>query len=467
VLHRLRRRPYLVNAALALLLLALSAPQARPTNAGDVTELAVYWAFAALSAAGLLIQHRWPLYAVGLTVAGAAGHALVRDWNAAQIGFPTLIELAVPITLYTLASRGPSRRLSAAVLLLLVAAEIAVSLVNPITLGRGGPPPGTVANIPADRTSSRPEGILYKVVEPGLTELLALALAYALGEGTRSRQAHLRTLQQRAADAERVQRQRLALATASERARIGREMHDVIAHSLTVIVAQAQAAIAAQPRHPQRATDAMREVISVGRDSLSEMRRLVGAFRPAPDLELELAPPAGIGGLPALIERIRAAGLPVHLTIDGSPANLPASVDLSAYRIVQEALTNTLKHAGAGTEATVRLTLHPDHVDVDVTDDGAGASVDGGACAAAPPADHGAGLSADDGAGRPADDGAGLSADDGEGSSADEGEAHGNGLRGIAERVELLGGTLSVGLGPDGGFAIRAQLPIAPAGVPR
>ena len=427
VLHRLRERAYLVNAALALLLLVLSDPQVNGAGSRDAANelLAAYWAFAALSAAGLLVRHRWPLYALGLAIAGAAGHALVRDWNGAQIAFPTLIELAVPITLYAVASRGPSRRLSVAVLLTLVAGELAFSLLNPAALGgMNRPPPGETVNVPADRTSSRVDGILHKVVEPGMTDLLALALAYALGEGTRSRQAHLRTLQQRASDAEREQRQRLALATADERARIGRELHDVIAHSLTVIVAQAQAAIAAQHRHPQRATDAMREVVSVGRDSLSEMRRLVGAFGPAPDPERDLAPPTGIGGLPALVERIQAAGLPVHLTIDGSPANVPASVDLSAYRIVQEALTNTLKHAGAGTEATVRLTFHPDHVDVQVTDDGVG-----------PPADQGA--------------------------------THGNGLRGIAERVDLLGGTLSLGPGPGGGFAMRAHLPVAPTGAPR
>jgi signal transduction histidine kinase len=425
VLYRLGQRGYLVNAVLALLLVGLSDPQVRPPNAGDAAlVLAVYWAFAALSVAGLLIRHRWPLPALGLTVAGAAGHLLVRDWRGTQIGFPTLIELAVPITLYAVASRGPSRRVSAAVLLILVAGEIAFGLVVSLSVGELSRPPAASADIPGsgDRTGSALSAIRNKVIEPRMIDLLALALAYALGEGARSRQAHLRTLQQRAADAEREQRQRVALATANERARIGRDLHDVIAHSLTVMVAQAQAAIAAQHRHPQRATDAMREVISVGRDSLSEMRRLVGAFRPAPDPERDLAPPAGVAALPALIERIQAAGLPVHLTVAGAPAHLPAGVELSAYRIVQEALTNTLKHAGPGAAATVRLTLHPEHIDVEVTDDGAG-----------PPAD--------------------LSA------------MPGNGLRGIAERVNLLGGALSTGPGRAGGFAVRAHLPVTQPGI--
>jgi signal transduction histidine kinase len=418
--YLLRHRAYLVNAALALLLLALSNPQVQPENYSYANRLlAVYWVFAAFCAAGLLIQHRWPLPALGLAAAGAAGHVFVRDWTGPQVGFPTLIDLAVPVTLYTLASRGPSRRLSAGVLLALLAGELAFGLVNPVMFPRMSKPGGGQVDLAYGKTDSRLAGLRYKVVEPRLADMLALTLAYALGEGARSRHAHLRTLQQRAVDTEREQRQRIALATAEERARIGRDLHDVIAHSLTVIVAQSQAAIAAQHRHPQRATDAMREVISVGRESLAEMRRLVGAFgtRAGP----ELAPPVGVAALPALIERIQAAGLPVHLSIDGSPANLPGSVEASAYRIVQEALTNTLKHGGSGARATVRLALHPEHLEVEVIDDGAG-----------PPADVSG--------------------------------TRGNGLRGIAERVHLLGGALWTGPGPDGGFALRAQLPVMPTG---
>jgi signal transduction histidine kinase len=152
------------------------------------------------------------------------------------------------------------------------------------------------------------------------------------------------------------------------------------------------------------------------------MRRLVGAFGAGPDQGL--APPRGIVALPALADRVRAAGTPVHLDVDGEPGNLPAVVDLSAYRIVQEALTNTLKHAGAGAQARVRLAVHAEYVDVEVTDDGAGNR----ACS---PADHG------------------------------------NGLRGIAERVNLLGGALTVGPEPDGGFTVRARLPIAPTDRPQ
>ena len=163
----------------------------------------------------------------------------------------------------------------------------------------------------------------------------------------------------------------------------------------------------------------MREVITVSRDSLSEMRRLVGAFGPEPDSDHGLAPQVGISALPALVERVQAAGIPVRLALCGAQTSLPAGVDLSAYRIVQEALTNTLKHAGAGAQASVRLTIGPECVDIEVTDAGAGRP-------AGPPTEHG------------------------------------NGLRGIAERVSLLGGTLTVGAGPGEGFAVRARLPVSP-----
>jgi signal transduction histidine kinase len=420
-------RGYLLNAAVALVLVFLSAPRGTPAVADHVVR--VWWIFSAVMVAGLLVQHRWPLLALVLATVGATAHQLAFDSTGPRVGFPTLLELAVPITLYTLASRTRSRRISMAALAVILVAELAVNIINPMIADTEAPPAQRVADsatTPA-KGARQPDGvrptqpmasfseIQEKFVRPGLSVLLAVALAFALGDGQRTRRAHLRTLQQRAADLEREQHQRVALATASERARLSRELHDVTAHGLSMIVAQAQAAMAAQRRHPERSTQAMREVVTVGRDSLSEMRRLVGALGPSQDL----APSPGIVALPALADRVRAAGTPVRLDVDGGPGNLPAVVDLSAYRIVQEALTNTVKHAGAGAEARVRLAVHAEYVDVAVTDDGAGSR-----------------------AGSPTE--------------------HGNGLRGIAERVHLLGGALTVGPEADGGFAVRARLPIAP-----
>jgi signal transduction histidine kinase len=227
----------------------------------------------------------------------------------------------------------------------------------------------------------------------------------------------VRILEQRAEDLEREQQQRAALATAAERAGITRELHDVVAHSLSVIVAQAQAAVAAQQRHPERTTQAMQEVVTVGRASLAEMRRLLGALGPSVANGRE--PQPGLGALPALVDRVRATGIPVRLDIHGEPAALPAGVDLSAYRIVQEALTNTLKHAGTGARATVFLDYQAEHIGIQVSDDGAGRPV-------ATPAEHG------------------------------------NGLRGIADRVSLLRGELSIGPAPRRGFLVRARLPLHP-----
>ena len=416
--HLLARRVYLLDAVLALLMVLIASPLVKPTGSEALDRaadraLVVWWIFSAAMIVGLLARHRWPLAALTMTSIGAAAHALVRaPYGPAE--FFMLIDLAVPITLYTLTSRR-SRRLPMVALGILMIAVILVSLFNQRAWEQQ-PTNDLVQTIKLSLDDLR-----YKILEPGLTMALALALAYALGAGTRSRNAHLHTLEQRAKDLQREQHQRIALATATERNRIGRDLHDVVAHSLSVMVAQAQAALAAQHRHPERTTQAMREIVAVGRDSLAEMRRLVGAFGPAPASEQGLAPPVGIAALPALVERIHAAGVPVQFAVSGPQTELPAGVDLSAYRIVQEALTNTLKHAGAGARASVRLVIRPEYVEIEATDDGAGRP-------AGPPTEPG------------------------------------NGLRGIAERVNLLGGTLAAGPGEGKGFAIRVRLPIAPAG---
>jgi signal transduction histidine kinase len=207
------------------------------------------------------------------------------------------------------------------------------------------------------------------------------------------------------------------LAATAERARITRELHDVVAHGLSVIVVQAQGAAAALQRHPERTATALATVIDTGRASLAEMRRLLGIVRRDVDHNPALAPQPGLGALPALVDQVRAAGTPVALHVDGQPVPLSAGVDLSAFRIVQEALTNTLKHAGADTSVTVRVAFHPTELEIDVTDNGTGPAQEW------PPAD-------------------------------------GNGLHGIAERVDILGGSVVTGPGLDHGFRVHALLPI-------
>ena len=389
---------------------------------------------------GMMIRRRWPLLA--FAVVGVA--ATVRHLD------PTveldLIDLAVPLTLYTLATHGRSRRTTAiafgsaliVVSLLSLFQVIFVSnadgtsadtstatdtsssfkefgklpegwIVDPNTTGPGKP--GAVAEPPPTLSDQ-----LSKAFGQGLGVMLALGLAFAVGDGVRSRRAHLLSVEQRAADLEREQHQRVALATAAERARITRELHDVVAHGLSVIVVQAQGAAAALERRPDRAAEALQNVITTGRDSLAEMRRLLDLVRRDPTDDPDLAPRVGVDSLPDLIDRVRAAGTPVSFTIDGAPVPLPASMDLSAYRIAQEALTNTIKHAGSGARAALRLDFQSDGLVIEASDDGVGGAV--------PP------------------------------------DGDGTGLRGIAERVGMLDGELSAGPEPSGGFRVWARLPL-------
>jgi len=212
-------------------------------------------------------------------------------------------------------------------------------------------------------------------------------------------------------------------AVTAERARIARELHDIVAHHLSVVVLQAAGARASG----QHADRALEKIEHSGRQALTEMRRLLGMLN-APDEEAELTPQPGLAELPALAESVRAAGLPVRLVVDAGSVGVPAAVDVSAYRIVQEALTNVLKHAGSA-RAEVTVGYADDAVTIEVTDDGADLQ--------ATPARIATDLVL---AGAP--------------------QADGRGLTGMRERVALFGGELRAGPKPEGGFTVRARLPL-------
>jgi signal transduction histidine kinase len=203
-----------------------------------------------------------------------------------------------------------------------------------------------------------------------------------------------------------------AQAAAAERGRIARELHDVIGHSLSVMVVQAGAAERVIAREPARAEEAMRAVQDTGRQALSEMAHLLGILREDGE-ELGFVPQPGISDLPALVAQTRSAGLPVELHIEGEQHPVPAGVELSLFRIVQEALTNARKHAGPA-HATVLLRYGPDAIEAVVSDDGHGSA---------------------------------------------NGSGGGHGLVGMRERARLYGGALQAEPGPNGGFVVRVSMP--------
>ena len=207
-------------------------------------------------------------------------------------------------------------------------------------------------------------------------------------------------------------------AVAAERAAIARELHDVVAHHMSVMVVQAGAARAVSGSDPAATAEALRQIEASGRTGLTEMRRLLEVLKAEDDGD-DRAPQPGLARLGELLDAMRASGLSVEAVVEGSPRPLSPGVDLSAYRIVQEALTNALRHAG-GASARVVLRYEPDAVELEIADDGPG----------------------------PAED---LEA------------SGGHGLIGMRERIQLFGGELEAGPRPDGGFLVRARLPPEPA----
>ncbi|WP_039933358.1 sensor histidine kinase [Streptomyces viridochromogenes] len=253
------------------------------------------------------------------------------------------------------------------------------------------------------------------------------ALAWVLGDSIRTRRAYFAQLEERAARLEKEREAQSKVAVAAERARIARELHDVVAHNVSVMVVQADGAAYVLDAAPDQAKKALETISSTGRQALAEMRRLLGVLRTGEHQEAgEYVPQPDVQQIEDLVEQCRGHGLPVDFKVEGTPRPLPSGVELTAYRIVQEALTNTRKHGGPGAGASVRLVYFDDGLGLLVEDDGKGAPHE----------------------------------------LYEEGgfDGQGHGLIGMRERVGMVGGTLDAGPRPGGGFRISALLPLKTAG---
>jgi signal transduction histidine kinase len=259
--------------------------------------------------------------------------------------------------------------------------------------------------------------VVYNKPGHSASELVFIPLLFGIcwlaGFALRERAEQAEAAEARAAQAERERETAARIAVAEERARIARELHDIVAHAVSVMVLQVGAVRHNLPESLSEDADALRGVEKTGRTALAEMRRLLGAMRRDGD-DVELMPQPGLDGLDSLLEEVGRAGLPVRLHVDGEPAPLPRAIDLSAYRIVQEGLTNALKHARAS-RADVTLRYAPDELQIEVRDDGEA---------------------------RVGSDGPGY------------------GLVGVRERVKIYGGEMTAGTANGGGFILSASLPL-------
>jgi len=263
-----------------------------------------------------------------------------------------------------------------------------------------------------------PATVVYKI--PGHTAAMLIfiplefTIAWVAGFALRERVEQAEAAEVRAAQAERERDAAARIAVAEERVRIARELHDIVAHAVSVMVLQVGAVRHKLPETLAEDSDALRNVEQAGRTALAEMRGLLAAMRGDGD-EAELTPQPGLDGLEELLEEIGRAGLPVQLHVDGEPVALPRGIDLSAYRIVQEGLTNALKHARAS-NADVTVRYRSDELQVEVRDNGGGSSTSDGL---------------------------------------------GHGLVGVRERVKIYGGQMSAGSANGSGFILSTRLPLS------
>ncbi|MFD5461873.1 histidine kinase [Kitasatospora sp. NPDC127059] len=340
--------------------------------------------------AGLVVPLLWRRRRPAVAFAAIMA-VFVLQWS---LGVGLRADAALLVALYSLALHGRLRHLAWSC----VAMAGAMALVA-VEVSGGGLPVGDA---------------LFFLVS-------AATAAVALGIAVRVRRAQLAGLRERAARLEIERDQRSRLATATERTRVAREMHDIIGHNLSVIVTLADGGAYAAQASPERGREALQLIGETSRQALGELRRMLGVLRDQADQEAEFNPQPGIADLDGLCARIRAAGPQVVYTVGGDPDRLDRGVQLMAYRIVQEALTNTLKHAGPDTRAHVTLTAEATRLRVRVQDSG-------------PP-----------GGARPV---------------RPDGEGHG--LAGMRERAALYAGTVTAGPGPGAGWTVEAVLDLTP-----
>jgi signal transduction histidine kinase len=396
----LRRHPWLVDGTLAVVLVA-GAANAYLLNAAVLP--------ATLALAGTVaVRRRFPVvaYAVALAIGVAQVIFGIGPTFTNSPLQPTFADAAILILLYTVAAERP-RRISLPGLAVCVVLFLAVVVrYNP---GGGHPAPRQLG--------------FFLVTS--LLYLLAPLSAWVLGDSMGYRRAYSAALEERAERAERERDTQAQIAAVAERARIARELHDVIAHNLSVMVAQADGGSYVFDATPERSRQALAEIGRTGRQALTEMSSLLGVLRI--DREAApLAPAPAAAEIADLVTQARQAGMRVSHTVEGAVQPLPVGLSLTAYRIVQEALTNVRKHAGPGAAAAVTLRYDQDELVVRVTDDGGGAaSVPRYRTGPATPANP-----------------------------------EGHGLAGMRERAAMYGGTVQAGPRPGTGFEVTVRLPL-------
>ncbi|GAA2134302.1 sensor histidine kinase [Actinomadura napierensis] len=378
----LRGKKALVDAFFAVPVLLVSLPAL--LGGHQAMAEPAYLALTAGLVAPLVLRRTFPRTVFAVV-------ALISGVQCAAGALPVAANVAVLMGLYTVAAGCAFRWALAAV----VVGELGAVMAT--------------LRYPSGRDDQRSTLLMLSAVVAGV---------WILGLHMRTRRAYLSSVEERAARLERERDAEVKMAMAAERARIARELHDVVAHNVSVIVVQADGASFAIDTDVGRARQALETISLTGRTALSEMRRLLGVLREDDDAKA-YAPQPGVAQLDDLVEQVRSSGLPVTFEVAGSPPDMSEGRQLTVFRIVQEALTNTLKHGGPRVAATVQLRYACDAVEVLVHDDGRGAA------------------------------------------AADDGRGHG--LVGMRERAAVYGGDVRAAPCPGGGFEVVARIPTTEA----